>query len=91
MEFDRRSWIDIEINVATAAENKPVYDVESTYKVPRKEVMRLTKTRIPSASAFQLSATLLSSSAAISKYMVNSGPDPSTKTNALCSARFWAD
>jgi hypothetical protein len=42
-------------------------------------IMILTKTRIPSASAFQLSAMFLSSSPAISAYIVKMGPEPSTK------------
>ena len=46
---------------------------------------------MPSASAFQSSTVFLSSSVAISIYIEKIGPDPSTKLDISCGARFCAD
>ena len=47
--------------------------------------------RMPSASAFQLSANFLSSSSAISIYIEKIGPELSTKPDSPCDASFSAD
>ena len=47
--------------------------------------------RIPSASAFQLSANFLSSSPAISMYIDKIGPELSIKPDSPCDALFGTD
>ena len=44
----------------------------------------LTKKRMPSASFFQRSAFLLSSSSAVLEYMEKSGPELSPKLDCAC-------
>ena len=51
---------------------------------------RPTKTSIPSASPFQLSAIFMSSSSAKSRYIVNRAPEPSEKLDSPGWASGWA-
>lgn len=60
--------------------------LESTSKA--QERMVLTNTRIPSASPFQLSTILLSSSSALSRYIENKGSEPSEKLDSPSGAWF---
>ena len=81
--FGRISWIDIEINAATAAENKPVFDLTVSYVKHKTGGRKPTNIRIPSASAFQPSAIFLSSSLANSKYIEKISPALSKNWHAL--------
>jgi hypothetical protein len=78
--------MDSPINVATAAENRPVYRYMIELSMPdgiRGEGLQsLTKTRIPSASAFQRSVIFSSSSSVLSRYMENRPSDPSVKVGS---------
>ncbi|KAI0248464.1 hypothetical protein BJV78DRAFT_796685 [Lactifluus subvellereus] len=76
-EICTMSWTDTATNVATAAENKPVYNFRvDAFSGMEKKRGGLTKIRFPSASASQRSTILLSSSSASLAHMVKRSPEP---------------
>jgi hypothetical protein len=66
-------------------------DVFKVKKRYTRVILGLTKTRIPSASAFQLLAIFLSSSSAILLYILKRGSELSAMPGSPCDVWFCAD